>query len=108
MCNNSETLIIKGYNCNGELVKNSNGEINTVEITGKAQSQITNKLHEWITAGYDNILSTSKSFADNKPSIALFLSNQEGKIVMSLIYDVKISPSALGHEIYSLLKAKQK
>ena len=108
MCDNIEILTIKGYNCDGELVKNATGEVNTVEISGRAQSQITNKLHEWITAGYDNILDTSERFQDKKPSVALYISNAEGKVIIAVIYDVKKSPSILGEEIYNLLKAMKK
>ena len=108
MCDNLGILTIKGYNCAGELVKNTKGDTNIVEITGKAQSQVTNKLHEWINAGYDDILNTSEKFHDNKPSIALYISNAEGKVIIAVIYDVKTSPSTLSEELYTLLKAMKK
>lgn len=108
MWDNMEILTIKGYNCDGELVKNAKGDTNIVEITGKAQSQVTNKLHEWINAGYDDILNTSEKFHDNKPSISLYISNTEGKVIIAVIYDVKTSPNSLSGEIYNLLKAMKK
>ena len=99
---------LKGLDCNGEILKTDAGEANIVSITGNAKSQVVNKVHELIRNSYNSVIETAKQFENNKPSIVVYVIDDNEQIIMALLHDMSTKPTELGEEIYNLLHSREK